>query len=117
MSSLEIIADTREVKTRKPQWCAFCNRKFPTGSPMKVQVNKIEGEIGRVYSCKTCDTLIDEYPEPFRSQDYGWFESGVVENWCHQLKINTPETLLEMLHDGRIVAIECYFEPKEETKP
>jgi len=86
------------VKTRKPHICFACGRKFPAGTKMTRQVNDYDG-IQSVYSCLTCQELMDNYSEYFYDYvEYMYLEGCVRE--CYECQDITPEQLLEKLQNN-----------------
>lgn len=105
---MEIIEHTRKVKTRKDHMCFACIRKFDAGTEMFVQVNVHDGMIWRVYSCETCDEIMDKYKDVcYDNVDHVFREGCVLEipQWCFDLgerqecdNGKNPEKILEILN-------------------
>lgn len=53
--------DTFGVKTRKEHKCVGCNRKFPEGTKMEINIYVMDDEIRNDYWCKTCSKYVDRY--------------------------------------------------------
>lgn len=105
---MDIIEHTRKVKTRKKHQCFACLGLFPKGAEMMVQVNNYDGQIGRVYSCLTCDEIMDKHKDVcydevdhvfregcVREIPQWWFEMDEREE-CNDGK--NPEKVLEILN-------------------
>jgi len=84
------------VVTRKPHRCFACLRKFEAGTKMKAQTN-IDNEIYTVYSCETCQTLMDKFHDHFYDDGDNVFPEGCVSETFNYYKVETPEQLLEKL--------------------
>jgi hypothetical protein len=93
---IEILLD-KLVKIRKPRRCFACQRSFEIGSEMRRQVNKFDGDLGTVYSCNTCDTLMKNHKAEFIDESEGVFPECCVRERFHEYKVKNPEELLECL--------------------
>lgn len=95
---MDIISD-KTVIIRKVHRCFACLRLFSVGSPMRRQVNNYDG-IASVYSCKTCDALMDEFHDWFYDDGENIFPEGCVKEHYRDMGVencNTPEEILEAL--------------------
>jgi len=92
------ILSNQLVKIRKPRQCFGCLRKFEIGTQMRRQVNIFDGEIGTVYSCETCDTLMSNYKKEFIDESEGVFPECCIQERYSDFKVKNPEELLKKLN-------------------
>jgi len=91
------VISENSVKTRKIHSWFACERLFPVGTEMIVQVNVFDGDIGRVYICKTCESLFKKMRDDLLDKQEGIFPEGCVHYALSVDGHKTPEEWLESL--------------------
>lgn len=85
---MNITLKDKDVKIKKERQCFSCYRKFPTGTIMHYWVGIYEGDFNSVYSCITCQKIMDVDSE-------NEFTEGFVYDYLG--KGETPEQYLEKI--------------------
>ena len=67
------------VKTRKKHYCIACNRRYPAGVKMHVQVISDGGEINRIYYCEECKKILDGLTREEKEELYEPFSDSFNE--------------------------------------
>lgn len=84
------------VKIRKPHRCFACSRKFEVGTMMRSQTHMYDG-IMTVYSCATCDELMDKFHDQFFDDCELVYPASCVREAMSNCKASTPEELLTIM--------------------
>jgi DNA-directed RNA polymerase subunit RPC12/RpoP len=96
---MDILFD-KEVTIKKPHRCFACGRKFEPPTKMRCQTHTYDG-IQTVYSCATCNSLMDQFRDLFYDECEMIYPEFCVSELLRENGVLTPEEfLIKLTREG-----------------
>lgn len=97
--------EEKKVKIRKPHQCCVCLRKIPKGFKCNYHSGKTEDGFFSYYTCNTCHTIINEYPNVCVDNWEEYVDEQTFADNLHENKCTTPLQLLNKLRKNEAVIL------------
>ena len=91
------------VITKKPRQCYACLRKFDLGYSMRKQIFQYLNEVHPIYSCGTCEVLMEKFPTVFCDPSSDFFPTSCVDQVVRNY--NSIERIQDLTVTGEIVPV------------